>query len=117
MSDPLRKNLIRLAATMPKESSERKALLDVLAADIEYAGSATEQQKGRLVAEMEKHIRGAGKIIYVRMTDPTKDGSYWSVVFDTEYAALKAYYVYRNSPKIRFGKSPNMNGWFISVGG
>jgi hypothetical protein len=32
MSDNLRSKMIRLAATMPKGSSERKALLDVLAA-------------------------------------------------------------------------------------
>jgi hypothetical protein len=45
MADTLRSKMIRLAASMPKGSSERKALLDVLAGDRTGALSEDEVKK------------------------------------------------------------------------
>jgi hypothetical protein len=64
----------------------------------------------RLEQEMNKIVRGAGKVTEVQTEGP---GSGWLVVFDTEYAALKAYYHYRHN-KPNFGKA-NGGGWFVSV--
>ena len=64
----------------------------------------------RLEHEMNKIVRGAGKVTDVQTEGP---GSGWLVVFDTEYAALKAYYHYRHN-KPNFGKA-NGGGWYVSV--
>lgn len=65
----------------------------------------------RLEQELDKIVRGAGKVTDVLTDGP---GTGWTVVFDTEYAALKAYYHYRYSKGIHLGKSQT-GGWFISV--
>jgi len=67
----------------------------------------------RLEQEMNKIVGTAGKVTYVQTEGP---GSGWQVVFDTEYAALKAYYHYRHSQP-HFGKASAGvgGGWFVST--
>lgn len=77
-----------------------------------YAGNAEPRFFSRLEQEMNKHVRGRGKVIHIVTDGP---GTGWAVVFDTEHAALKAFHVYRLSPGIRFGESKNMGGWYIST--
>jgi hypothetical protein len=67
--------------------------------------------KKRLTDEMNKYVHGAGHVVDVQTEGP---GSGWTVVFDTEYAALKAFYIYRKSNP-NFGKSSSFGGWYISV--
>ena len=106
-----RKALIRLASTMEKGSPERRVIL----AAFTHSGTAPEDQAEDLRRELDKRVRGAGKVIHIQMDDVmTSDGS-WTAVFDTEYAALKAYYVYRRSPGVRFGEARNLGGWYVSV--
>ncbi len=76
-----------------------------------YDDPALEPFKNKLTAELNKIVHGAGKVTHVVTEGP---GTGWTVVFDTEYAALKAYYQYRHS-KPTFGKSTNLNGWYIHV--
>jgi hypothetical protein len=109
MSDTLRSKAIRVAASLPKGSAGRKALLDVLASD-----RAARNPADVLRAELEKHIRGLGKVLDIRADDIIRGGG-WLAVFDTECAALKAHYVYRGSPGLRLGKSNNPRGWYVAV--
>jgi hypothetical protein len=66
------------------------------AAQIEthHEGELTRIEK-RLVDEIEKHIKGTGKVLFV---DWEGVGMGWSVIVDTEYAALKAFYAYNRAP-------------------
>ncbi len=106
-----RKRLIKMASTLPAGSEERRAILAAFA----HSGTAPENQAEDLRRELDKRVRGAGKVIHIQMADVmTGDGS-WRAVLDTEYAALKAYYVYRRSPGVRFGESRNLGGWYIAV--
>ena len=64
MSDTTRSKMIRLAATMPKGSSERKALLSVIAADRMAALDATSmsmrgEEAGRSIEQMAKNLQQA----------------------------------------------------------
>jgi hypothetical protein len=61
---------------------------------------------------MQRIVGNAGNVVHAEMYEEAKGGG-WAVVFDTEYAALKAFYKYRGSPGLRFGKSPQ--GWYIST--
>jgi len=61
--------------------------------------------------EVEKRIRGAGKIVDLVAYAPAKGGG-WTVVLDTEYAALKLYYYYRMSDVHLTEKGST---WIISV--
>ncbi len=73
--------------------------------------------KRKLHSELTRVVGDAGKIIYVRADDfitPPWSGKSWTVVFDTEYAALKSYYAYRGSD-VHFGRSENFGGWYITV--
>lgn len=112
-----RSKLIRLAAETPK-GPDRTALLDMLGptkvAAFSWGGTAPEHQVEKLRRELEKHTRGAGKVIYIRADDLTRSTG-WTAVFDTEYAALKAYYTYRGSRGVRFGRSTNLGGWYMAV--
>jgi hypothetical protein len=66
----------------------------------------------RLKAEIEGHIGAAGKVIEAIYGGP---GVGWTVVLDTEYAALKVFYAYRRTKGLRLGESRNLGGWFVSV--
>lgn len=67
----------------------------------------------KLATELTKIIGDAGKVIYAKMW-----ASDWTVIFDTEYAALKAFYAYRKSD-VSFGKAEGPatggKGWYITV--
>ena len=67
----------------------------------------------KLAAELTKIIGDAGKVIWADLR--TSD---WTVVLDTEYAALKAFYAYRKSD-VSFGKATGPltdgKGWYITV--
>ena len=65
-------------------------------------------------AEFSKHIKHAGVLLEVIVFEEAVGGG-WAAILDTEYAALKLYYVYRNTPGVNFGESPNRGGWFVSV--
>ena len=65
------------------------------------------RQDLRLVQEIQKHIKGVGKVIYVDYRGPD-----WSVLVDTEYAALKVFYVYRGSVEVKKANGA-MGGWLI----
>jgi hypothetical protein len=69
-----------------------------------------ERFRVRVERELNKIVQGAGKVIHVQSEGP---GSGWLVVFDTEYAALKAYYHYRRSEP-NFGKA-STGGWYVSI--
>jgi hypothetical protein len=69
---------------------------------------------GRLQKEMQRRVGDAGRVVHAEMYEEAKGGG-WAVVFDTEYAALKAYYAYRSSPGVGFGKSPTYSGWYVST--
>lgn len=68
----------------------------------------------RLTAQVTRLIGDAGKVLDAIAYEEAKGGG-WAVILDTEYAALKTYYAFRNSPGVRFGESTNMGGWFVSV--
>jgi hypothetical protein len=65
----------------------------------------------RLRTEVERIIRGAGKIVDLVAYAEAKGGG-WSAVLDTEYAGLKLYYVYRRSDAHLDKKGSN---WVVSV--
>lgn len=65
----------------------------------------------RLKDEMEKVVRGAGKVLEAVAYAPAKGGG-MTVLFDTEYAALKAYYFFRSNNNVRLTKLPR--GWAVS---
>ena len=69
----------------------------------------------KLTAELNKIVKGAGVVIEVHGFEEAKGGG-WSAVFDTEYAALKAFYAYRNAKPNAptFGKAAN-GGWYLSL--
>jgi len=66
----------------------------------------------RLRDQMQRTVGDAGSVVHAEMYEEAKGGG-WAVVFDTEYAALKAFYKYRGAPGLRFGRSPQ--GWYIST--
>lgn len=70
-----------------------------------------EHKEKRLQAELEKHARGAGKVKSVQW----RGSGSWAAVFDTEYAALKVYYKYKDTPGVRLGKAGG-GGWHVSIG-
>lgn len=64
----------------------------------------------RLAREIEDQIKGTGEVIYAEYRGPD-----WTVLVDTEYAALKAYHAYRG--RVRIEKAGGrMGGWLISKG-
>ena len=63
----------------------------------------------RIGAEMKRIIGSAGKVIDISTQGV---GTGFAVVFNTEYAALKAYYAYRHSNP-SFGQTSG--GWYISL--
>jgi len=65
----------------------------------------------RLRSELERIIRGAGQIVDLVAYAQAKGGG-WTAVLDTEYAALKLYYVYRRSDTHLTKKGST---WVISV--
>lgn len=69
-----------------------------------------ERFRARIEKELNRIVSPAGKVTHVQSEGP---GSGWLVVFDTEYAALKAYYHYRHSNP-NFGKA-STGGWFMSI--
>jgi hypothetical protein len=75
--------------------------------------NTAERLAAKLKQELTKIIGERGNVIHVA-TEGLGHG--WCVVFDTEYAALKAYHTYRHSKDVQFGESKNLNGWYISVG-
>lgn len=98
----------------------KKRLIEKLATTPEHMAGALDHEellKGlvpRLQAEMEKLIHGTGgKVIDVRVYSAGKAN--WSVVFDSEYAALRVAWAWRQSNP-RLGKSSNLGGWYVSVG-
>ncbi len=111
MSDtPFKKALIRLAHEHPEIREHILPLLKT-AAGIGDEEADLARKEERLTKELNKHVRGAGKVIEAQWRGDRS----WLVVFDTEYAALKAYYIYRGAPKVRFGKS-GTGDWYISTG-
>lgn len=114
MPDDLRSKLIRLATTMPKKSSERTALLKVLASEVEFAGSAPENYKKRFADDLSKIAGNAGRLTYLRFDDPRAGGG-WTAIFDTEFAALRVYYEWRKVNGINLGKAVTPGGgWYVS---
>lgn len=99
---------------MPKGSVERKDLLNLVATEIEFAGTATPDQQDRFAAEFNKIVKGAGRLLFLRLDDPTKSNG-WQAVFDTEFAALRVYYTYRLSRGVKLGRALNMGGWYVSM--
>jgi hypothetical protein len=65
----------------------------------------------RLTKDMNALVAGAGKVVYAVAYEPAKGGG-WAVIFDTEYAALKAFYAWRNFANVHFGKGSR--GWYVS---
>lgn len=68
----------------------------------------------RLQKEMNRHVEGRGLCVETEVYEDAKGGG-WVAFFDGEYAALRAFYVYRESPGVRFGFSENMRHWYVSV--
>lgn len=68
----------------------------------------------RLRHEMNKHVEGAGSCMLAEVYEDAKGGG-WYALFDCEYAALRAFYVYRGSPGVRFGFSTNLDHWYVST--
>lgn len=64
----------------------------------------------RLTAEIEKTIRGAGKLLEVVAYAEAKGGG-WAATLDTEYAALKLFYAWRRSDTHLTKKG---NTWVVS---
>lgn len=91
------------AAHSEMQHHQKQAALDMTSPEM------VEQFKRRIIQEVTKHIHGAGKVVDV-MTEGAGHG--WLVVVDTEYAALKLYYVYRNSNP-HLDKGPH--GWAVSL--
>lgn len=77
----------------------------------EYRGDASEHEFERLEKEVEKHIRGTGRITFIRWDGVGDD--HWTVVLDTEYAALKLWYTYRHSNPPPISKGPK--GWVVAI--
>ena len=77
----------------------------------EYMGAASEHEFKRLEKEVELHIRGAGQIKFIRWDGIGDD--HWTVVLDTEYAALKLWYTYRHSNPPPISKGPK--GWVVAI--
>ncbi len=63
----------------------------------------------RLIKQIESEIKGIGKVLVVDWQNPLIHGSGWSILVDTEYAALKLYWVYRGAVRIRRGP----RGWSV----
>lgn len=73
---------------------------------------ATEVRLGKkLRHEMNKHVKGAGTCVDT-IFKSLGDG--WFAFFDGEFAALRAHYVYRNTPNISLGFSENLGLWYVS---
>jgi len=70
-------------------------------------------QETRLRRHLQSLVKSAGRVTEVIIYEPAKGGG-WSAIFDTEYAALKAFYAYRLTKGISFGESPNCGGWHVS---
>lgn len=72
----------------------------------------------RLRPHMAEIVKGAGSVLDVVAYAEAKGGGF-SVSFDTEYAALKAFYYYRHRDGVRLHKSPSRVGrdaqWVLSV--
>ena len=62
----------------------------------------------RLRQEMNRHVKGRGTCVETEVYEEAKGGG-WVAYFDGEYPALRAFYVYRGSPGVRFGFSENMD--------
>lgn len=72
----------------------------------------TDTLTAALVKQLNTIIGATGQVVDARMTDPMVDGS-WTAVFDTEYAALKAWQAYHNTPGVYFAK--HVNGFLVGV--
>ena len=77
----------------------------------EYRGDASEHEFEGLEKEVEKHVRGTGRITFIRWDGVGDD--HWTVVLDTEYAALKLWYTYRHSNPPPISKGPK--GWVVAI--
>jgi hypothetical protein len=111
----LRTELQRLVAYCQTEqpsreclASEIRQLADRIAED---PSGPLSRENQRLLDEIEKHIGGAGKVLDVHYRGPG-----WTVVFDTEYAALKAFHAYARGGRFKIEKAPGLNGWaFVAL--
>lgn len=85
-----------------------------VAADLRESPEFRRRLEEGLRKEMERIVRGDGKVVHIEAYEPAKGGG-CVVVFDTECAALKARYKYEGTPNLSFGKSPTYGGWYIST--
>lgn len=113
MSDDLRPQIVHLAASFPIGSSERTTLLRIIGSSgVEFAGTASEDQKERFARDLSKVAEDAGDLTYLRIDAP---GNGWLAVFSTEFAALRVHYKWRNVRGVNFGKLASLGGWYVSV--
>lgn len=70
---------------------------------------------------MKKVIGDRGEILKVICYGDVMDDTFeFTVIFDTEHAALSAFYKYRftfadNASCVNIGESPNHGGWYITI--
>lgn len=116
MFDDLRPQIVHLAASFPKGSTDRTALLRVLkASEVEFGGTASDRQHERFARDLSGVAGDAGKLTYLRVDDP-RSGTGWTAIFDTEFAALRVYYRWRKINGVNLGKAMTPGGgWFVSV--
>lgn len=68
----------------------------------------------RLRREMNRHVEGCGTCVVAELYEEAKGGG-WLALFDCEFAALKAFYVYRNTPGVNLTFSTNLGHWAVTV--
>ncbi len=86
----------------PSRSKIAAALVDLSERVASFPSTPEEDRLNRKLAEtMQRVVGNRGKVISVVSSGPGD----WSVVFNTEYAGLKAFYDYRYSKGVRLEDS------------